>query len=218
MKDFSEYEKHESWGMIGAYKCQGECDTFFQSDVPCHNHIRLTIKKAKKQRGLNRDWVSGDEIVCEVKLTPFQWAELLTNMNYCDGVPCTFTYTEKDGCIDFKREEKHLDLVIQESDKTVDYGKEKLQTAIQKVVDLANEKKITKKVADELLQELGSANSCFSGSKLDYIKRQAQENIEEMTVQAKANISSYIDYKIYSTGLKELERLKIGSGDNGRSD
>ena len=61
------------------------------------------------------------------------------------------------------------------------------------------------------MSELEIANGCLGGSKLDYIKRQAQEKIEEMTVQAKANISAYIDYKIYSTGLQELERLKIES-------
>lgn len=209
MKDFSECERHESWGMIGAYKCEGECDTFFQSDIPCHNYIKLVIKTAKKQRGLSKDWVHGERIVCEVKLTPNQWVEMLTNMNYCDGVPCTFTYTEKLGSIDFKPEGNRLDLLIQESDQTVDLGKEKLESAIDKIISLVNEKKITRKLADELLPDLEKANSCLFGESLDFVKRQAKEKIENMTVQAKSNIASYIDYKIYSTGLKELERLKI---------
>lgn len=218
MKDFREEETHESWGMIGAYKCQGECDTFFQSDVPCYNYIKLVIKTARKQRGLSKDWVHGDKIVCEVKLTPNQWVEMLTNMNYCDGVPCTFTYTEKLGSIDFKPESNRLDLLIQESDEKVDEGKEKLELAIKKVISLVNEKRISKKIADEFLGDLEKANSCLSGGGIEFVKRQAKEHIENMTVQAKSNIASYIDYKIYTTGLKELEKLRIEGDKHNEND
>ena len=68
-----------------------------------------------------------------------------------------------------------------------------------------------KEVAEELLLELGKANSCFCGDSIDFIKKQARGHIENMVVQAKANISAYIDQKIYSTGLQELEKLKLES-------
>ena len=208
MKD---YKKHKSWGMIGAYRCQGDSKSFFQSDVPCNNHICVRIKTAQLHRDLNRDWVMGDSLIVSVKLTPMQWAEMLTNMNCGDGVPCTLEFTEKDGLIDFEPEENRLDLLLKETDEKVDKGKEYIKAVQDKIINLANEKKISKKVAEELLFELKNANSCLGGNSIDFIKKQAKEHIENMTVQAKANIGAYIDHKIYSTGLQELERLKLGA-------
>lgn len=204
------YETHRSWGMIGVARCSGGGNGFFQSDIHCGEYIQLTIKTAQKQRSLNKDWVMGDEILCQVKLTPMQWAEMLTLMNYGDGVPCTIQYTEKDGYVKFQQEEDKLELLLKETDEKVDKGKEYIKSVETKIINLANEKKISKKVAEELLYELGNANSCLGGHSIDFIKKQAREQIENMTVQAKANITAYVDNKIYSTGLKELERLKLG--------
>lgn len=182
---------------------------FFQSDIPCNEFIQITIKTAEVTRHLNRDWVMGDKILCQVKLTPMQWAEMLTLMNYGDGVPCTIQYTEKDGYIKFKDEEDKLDLLLKETDEKVDKGKEYIKNAESKIINLANEKKISKKVAEELLFELGEADSCFGGHSIDFIKQQAREHIENMAIQAKANITAYVDSKIYTTGIQELEKLKL---------
>lgn len=206
MKD---WKTHKSWGMIGAYRCQGNATEFFQSDVPCNNHISIRIKTAQLHRECNRDWVMGDNLLVSVKLTPMQWAEMLTNLNCGDGVPCTIEYTKEDNYIKFQQEEDKLELILKETDEKVDKGKEYIKSVENKIITLANEKKISKKVAEELLFELGNANSCFGGQSIDFIKKQAKEHIENMTVQAKANISAYIDQKIYSSGLQELEKLRI---------
>lgn len=214
MKD---WKTHKSWGMIGAYRCQGSATEFFQSDVPCNNHICIRVKTAQLHRDLNRDWVMGDNLLVSVKLTPMQWAEMLTNLNCGDGVPCTIEYTKDDNYIKFQPEENKLELILKETDEEVNKGKEYIKSVENKIITLANDKKISKKVAEELLFELGNANSCLGGHSIDFIKKQAKEHIENMVVQAKANISAYIDQKIYSTGLKELEHLKlVGENQNER--
>lgn len=213
MRD-NEYKTHRSWGMIGVSRCSCGGSGFFQSDIPCEEYIQLTIKTAEVKRDFSRDWVMGDEKICQVKLTPMQWAEMLTLMNYNDGVPCTIQYTEKDGYIKFQKEEDKLELLLEESDEKVDKGKAYIESVKNKIVNLSNEKKISKKVAEDLLFELGNANSCLGGHSIDFIKKQAKEHIENMTVQAKANIIAYVDNKIYSTGIKELERLKMKGGHN----
>lgn len=208
MKD---WKTHKSWGMIGAYRCQGNATEFFQSDIPCNNHICIRIKTAQLHRDLNRDWVMGGDLLVSVKLTPMQWSEMLTNLNCGDGVPCTIEYTKEDNYIKFQQEEDKLELLLKETDGKVDKGKEYIKSVETKITNLANEKKISKKVAEELLLELGRANSCLGGDSIDFIKKQARCHIENMVVQAKANISAYIDQKIYSTGLQELEKLKLES-------
>ena len=204
-----EYETHESWGMIGASLCTCNGGNFFQSDVPCHNLISITIKQAEKQRMLNKDWVHGKKTICEVYLTPMQWAEMLTNMNYGDGVPCTIRYTETNGLTEFKEEPNNLDLVLEETDSTIDMGLSILDDLKENLKQLLADKKLSKKVYDELTDLLSKANNCLNGNSVDYLKRCAKEEIEKMTVEAKTNICSFIDYKIHSTGLKELERLRL---------
>ena len=207
------YETHESWGMIGASHCTCNSRKFFQSDVPCHNLISITIKQAEKHRDLSRDWVMGKKTICEVYLTPMQWAEMLTNMNYGDGVPCTIRYTESNGLTDFKEEPSKLDLVLEETDSTIDKGVSILGELKENLQQLLADKKLSRKAYDELTHNLARAVDCLGGNSIDFLKRSAKEEIEKMTVEAKANINSFIDYKIHSTGLKEIERLRIESED-----
>lgn len=205
----NEYETHESWGMIGASHCTCNSRKFFQSDVPCHNLISITIKQAEKHRSLSRDWVMGKKTICEVYLTPMQWAEMLTNMNCGDGVPCTIRYTESNGLTDFKEEPSKLDLVLEETDNAIDMGLSILDEVKENLQQLLADKKLSRKAYDELTDSLIKAINCLSGNAIDHLKICAKEEIEKMTIEAKANISAFIDYKVHSTGLKELERLKL---------
>ena len=106
-----EREKDKSWGMVGFYRNYGSGRELFGSDVTNHNTIRLTVKHAIKHRELGRDWTMGDDIICEVELSALQFAELLTNMNMGDGVPCTIRYTREDGYVDYKNEKSKRDVV-----------------------------------------------------------------------------------------------------------
>ena len=212
MKD---YETHESWGMIGASHCSCNSREFFQSDVPCHNIISITVKQAQKHRNLSRDWVMGEKTICEVHLTPMQWAEMLTNMNCGDGVPCTIRYTENKGLIDFKQEQYKLDLVLEEINSTVDSGLSALNELQGNLQQLLADKKISRKAYEELTDNLRKAVNCLDGSSIDYLKRSAKEEVEKMTVEAKANICSFVDYKVRTTGLQELKKLNAQIDDKG---
>ena len=56
----TEYESHDSWGMIGIYHQSHTSRELFGSDVTNSNTICLKIKTAKCSRDLGRDWIMGD--------------------------------------------------------------------------------------------------------------------------------------------------------------
>lgn len=199
-----EMEKHPSWGMIGFYHSQGGARQLFGSDVTNHNTIRLAIKHARKSRELGRDWTMGDGMICEVELSALQFAELLTNMNIGDGVPCTIRYTNNDGYIEYQEERSKLDVIYKERDDVVEKAHSNLRDVERGIAELINNKKIAKSVGAELLHKLSAALSDLEGSNFEFYKRQATEEIDKMVVEAKSQISEYVNAKIYSVGLEAL--------------
>lgn len=197
-------EKHASWGMVGFYHTQGGERQLFGSDVSNRNTICLVIKHAEKYRELSRDWTMGGDTICEVELSSLQFAELLTNMNVGDGVPCTIRYTNNDGYIKYQEEKSKIDIIREERANTVDKALASVREAVSEIHKLIENKKITQTAGNGLLSKLTHALSDLDGSNRDFFKRQSEEEINKMVVEAKSQISEYINHKIYSVGLEAL--------------
>lgn len=196
--------KHASWGMVGFYRTQGYGRQCFGSDVTNHNTIRLVLKHAIKHRELGKDWTMGDDTICEIELTSLQFAELLTNMNCGDGVPCTIIYTNNDGHIVYKPEKSKIDIIREERDKNIDGAFSALKEVENEIIALINNKKLAKSVGSELSHKLSVALSNLEGFGYDYYKKQATEEIDSMVVEAKSQISEYVSAKIHSIGLETI--------------
>ncbi len=207
-----DFKTDKSWGMIGAYHVQGSANDFFQSDISTPNFIEIVIKTAQKQRGLNRDWVMGDKTICTVKLTPLQWAEMLTSMNTGDGVPCTIKYTETDGRIQFMPEDDKLEVIVQEQNEQVNKASNKLEELSNKLKALNDDKRISNKAFEELDTIINDCKYSMDNGGGTFLKQQARKEIERMVAQAKATVSAYTEHKIRSVGLEciknELPKLK----------
>ena len=197
-------QKHASWGMVGFYRTQCSGRQCFGSDVTNSNTMRLTVKHAAKHRELGRDWCMGDDTICEIELTSLQFAELLTNMNCGDGVPCTILYTDNEGHIKYKPEKSKIDIIREERDKSIDGAFSALKEIEEEITALINNKKIAKSVGGELSHKLSVALSNLEGFGYEYYKEQASEEIDKMVVEAKSQISEYIAAKIHSVGLEAL--------------
>ena len=197
-------EKDKSWGMVGFYRNYGSGRELFGSDVTNHNTIRLAIKHAIKHRDLGRDWTMGDDMICEVELSALQFDELLTNMNVGDGVPCTIRYTREDGYVDYKNEKSKIEVIQEERSAEIDEAALNLQEAINQLSELISNKKIPKTIGGELLHKLKVATSNLEGSSYEFYKKQAFNEVAQMVVEAKSQISEHINHKIYSVGLEHL--------------
>ena len=90
--------EHPSFGTIAfSRRAGGEGNALFGSSIYHHDTIHLAIRHADMTRGLNADWYMGRSEIIECEMSYSQFVEAITNMNVGTGIPCTLTYTEKDG-------------------------------------------------------------------------------------------------------------------------
>ena len=200
-----EYETHDSWGMVGIYHQHHGGRQLFGSDVTNHNTICLKIKTAQCERDLGNDWIMGDKTLIEVTLSANQFADLLTNANIGDGVPCTIEYVIGKGMIKYKPQKPKIEVIEEERDALAEKALSDIHSSIAMVKELLEKKKISKTVGEELLFNMNGALSSLVGGGKEFYKKQARQEVEDMIVEAKRQVQSYVDNKIYSTGLQMLK-------------
>lgn len=198
-------EKHESWGVVGLYHQYHNGRELFGSDVTNHSTICLKIKTAQCSRELGRDWIMGDETLIEISLSANQFADMLTNTNMGDGVPCTIEYVRGMGSIQYKPQKPKLEVIEEERDLLAESVVEHIQASISMVEDLVKNKKISKVAGDALIFNMRKAHSDLVGGGKEFYKKQAKQEVESMVVEAKRQVQEYVDSKIYSTGLQMLK-------------
>ena len=80
---------HPTFGMVSLSRVTGEM-RLFGSHMPSNSTaMKLTVKRADHQFSLGQTWIFGRKTVCEVYLSPAQFAQLLTSVGQGDGTPCT---------------------------------------------------------------------------------------------------------------------------------
>ena len=200
-----EYEKHDSWGMVGIYHQHHCYKELFGSDVTNYNTICLKIKTAQCSRDLGRDWIMGDRTLIEITLSANQFADLLTNANIGDGVPCTIEYIAGKGMIEYKPQKPKLEIIEEERDELAESTVNDLKSSIAMVEELIANKKLSQSTGKELLSKVKGAYYSLVGGSKEFFKKQAKQEVNDMVVEAKRQVQSYVDNKIYSTGIKMLQ-------------
>ena len=203
--DFKGRITDKSYGLIGASRVSSSAfgRELFMSDVTVNNFIELKISQASVSRGYGRDWTSAEKSIIKVYITPVQWAEMLTCLNVGDGVPCTIAFTENDGYIKYKPLPSKIDMIEQESVKELDKAQENIKDVISVLESAKGKGSLTKKQIAECIETL--KKSQYVSSNTSFIREQAKEEIGRMVTQAKAQVSEFIDHKIYSTGINALK-------------
>jgi hypothetical protein len=200
-----EFETHDSWGMVGIYHQQHNGRQLFGSDVTNCNTLCLRIKTARCSRELGRDWIMGDKTLIEITLSANQFADLLTNANVGDGVPCTIEYVMGKGLIEYQPQKPKLEIIEEERDALAEKALSDINSSIAIVKELIEKKKLSKTMGEELLFNMNRALSSLAGGGKEFYKKQAKREVENMVVEAKRQVQSYVDNKIYSTGLQMLK-------------
>lgn len=199
------YKSHKSWGMIGVNRVSfsGE-QQLFGSDVTNHTGFQLRIRHACKSRELGRDWTMGDDLICEIVLSPNQFVDMIANMNVGDGVPCTITWTRQDGSIEFEPEESKLSVIEADRLKCDQDIMDKLKDCITQLHGLVENNKMPKIVGSETVTRLRNIYKYLDSAGSDFLRSQAKKEIESMVTEAKSQVSEFVNNKIYSVGLQSL--------------
>jgi len=100
-----EPERHESYGMLSISRMTSTpAKPIFGSSIRHSNIISLKILKGRKYRNFQKDRYMGDGTICEIWLSPTQFAEAITSFNIGDGVPCNIQHVKGDKWDEEKRQ------------------------------------------------------------------------------------------------------------------
>lgn len=202
----TQYE-HPAYGMISYGRVNGRTK-LVGSELQHQNFIHLEIETAKKWRNHHSDKFYADKTVVEIYLTEQQWATFISSPN-TSGVPCTFR--RKPASNEFiqipslEEEDKH-ELAKQE---LKEYAKEISKDLVDEVIKL--KKLLTNPTVKktELAAIVKALDLAVQGinSNMPFHVDQHKEFMEENLSSAKSEIEGYINNKIYSLGLSELQKV-----------
>lgn len=210
MSDDREIEKHESYGLIGFSRVSSTGGrNFFGSSVKSSHYIELTIRRGHRTRNLNQYWYGPDEEIVELRLSPNQFAELLTTMNMGSGVPCTIQYvgrTKMEECpsIDqrekFEREFAHdvKSAVVSAKQLAADVEELFKRPTVNKGDRLAVLEKLRM-----LMQEIES--------NMPFVQTQFNEAMDKTVAEAKGEVEAFVNHKIHSLGIAALNSEVIAA-------
>lgn len=201
---FDEKESHESFGLVGFSRVTSTPPVnFFGSSIRSGHYVVLRVKRAERARDLSNYWYHSLEPLIQIRLSPNQFAELLTTMNVGDGVPCTIEavgYEQMPPCpaVDQRAKyedefKKHVADTAAEAVELRDYVTnlffEKERLSKQDRLDI-------KKRLDLLVQQIKS-NTPF-------IQSQFNEAMDKTVAEAKGEVEAFVNHKIHSLGIQAL--------------
>lgn len=184
---------HESYGQLGFTRwTSGGKHAFYGSDLKHDRGITMRLHESELIRHLNYDRHHADRLICEVRLTEAQFAEMITSMNTGDGVPVTITMRHTEG---FQKMEEtpfaHKgEQVLKEVRDDAKRATTELRAALKRLEGLVTAPgNVSKTMLKDILSELKSGASA-ADDHLPFIVDQFSKVVEKMVVDATATISA----------------------------
>ena len=202
-------ESHESFGMIGFARVAGgggKRRLLFGSHLENHYEtIQMTIKTAVRKHGLSRDWHHGIDTLIQVEMSPVQFSQLLTTMNFGDGVPCTIRYKAGQGYL-----EPVPDSYVPEPTKILNEAKSHFESLFQDIdtksseIDKILSKKTLSKQDKQRIKHLSNDIFAWAKANAPFIFRSFESSIEKVVTAAKAQVEEFALSTLIRAGMQKL--------------
>lgn len=201
---FEDREKiyHPSFGMLSIHRSNGHSGFLFGSNAEPDNYITLELSTAHLERELSNDWYHTDDKVLRLKMSPVQFAELLTTVD-SNGVPCTiemFDGKKIEQCTTVEDKKTATHRQFRERMKSFAVEIEEKYKSAQAII---NKKTLSKKDQEELkwfyermVQEMKS--------NIPFFLEVFQEGMDKIVLDAKAEIHASMTHAIVAAGVKTL--------------
>jgi len=207
-------ESHPAYGQVGFSRITCTPGTrLYGSSLPRHgSYVRLRISRSERSTHLHHDSFFERERLIEVDLSSVQFAELLTGMNYGSGVPCTIRYIGGERIPDVPEDEETLIERVNE-----DWGKElaefrDMATALkQRADEVLSKGAVSAKDRKELQHDIMLLEQHVRAN-FPFVMESFGKEATRIVAAAKAEVDATVTHAVQATGLKELERLRLGDG------
>lgn len=177
---------------------------FYGSDIGCNSYIMLEIKTSVKSRQLSNDYFFADETILRARLSPNQFAELLTTMNTCGGVPATLERFNPVGLPSGRIPEPICENKADIFKNEIEFDAQHIFVSINDLTNEINDLKISNKQKDNLIKKISGLKSLFT-DKLPFIIDQAKEQVDNIIAAGKGAIDSFYTGVINRLGIEALK-------------
>lgn len=206
-KDETYTESHPSYGMIRVGRTHGSGGRrLFGSPIENATLITLEICEGVVNRDLARDWYHARGRLIEVAMSPAQFAELITNMNVGDGVPCTLEYVlgkRRPDCPQRHQREEIVDEFKSEMKNLAARVKERTEAALA-ILDNKDKKTLTVADRSTIRAALDAVARSLTDS-VPFIHSQFDEAMDKTVNAAKAELSAAAMTIAHSMGLEQMQ-------------
>lgn len=202
----AEDEEHPGFGHVVVHRVSSSPGkSLFDSEILHQHWMTITVTRASRKRGLNRDWIHPDKQVLEIGLSEAQWAALVSSPN-SSGTPCTIMFTEQDGRMDEVPFEPRLAVSQREV-------KEAAQRMYADALEKLEEVKTKPTKANIRNLEIALRNA---KPNVEYTARTLTEHTENTVQKARADIEAMITAHAEKLGLDaaQIVPLELGTGDD----
>lgn len=195
-------EEHPSYGMLRFSRISGGNSPLFGTSIRHNQAVLVELHKAVRVRNLHNDHYHDRELIVEAWMSPAQFAEAITTLNYGNGIPVTLRWV--DG--------KQIPLpefhdIKQEFRDEFKQRTDELSTQLAGIVKdfeaVINAGSIPKSKAKEILSQMKNAVMQIQ-SNLPFTADQFGEQMEKTVAIAKAEVDAVVQHAVTSVGLKAI--------------
>jgi hypothetical protein len=177
----------------------------FGSSVACDQIIQLSIMEGEVSRDLSQDWVHGHKNIVEVWMTPAQFAELLTSMNYGSGAPGTLRFLRNEGEFELPELPSKSEQFREEIDRDVAEFQRTIARASKKAKELLDDPKPPTKAMRQELKLMIDGIEKFAGDHLPFVMDQFNRQMAKTVTECKAEVDAFVTHVVQKTGLDALK-------------
>lgn len=203
MRDFKK-DKHESYGLVQMSRINGQFQGLFGTNVDSGSAVALRVKRASVDRGLNRNWIHGEEELIEVILSPNQFSELLTTMNSGSGVPCTIQHVAGKRAEHPPQQLTEPELIREEFKEKIKELDTKMNEFGQQIVKILDKKTINKGDRGEIIEHLKMLHREI-GADFPFVLKQFNKSTEKIVKEAKSVVDAFVTSTITNAGIKAIK-------------
>ena len=195
--------KHPSFGMLGFSRVNGNSGYLFGTNVQPDNYIEMRLYTGRMKRDDIEDNFYPDDNILTVKMSPVQFSELITSMNYARGVPCTITSFNGKKVEQAKNIENRKTFSARSFNDKMSKFAASINKNMTTAEKLIAKKNLSKKDQEELRMMLYRIQTELT-SNIPFFRQMLQEEMDKIVVDAKAEIDAAMQHAVTKAGIKAL--------------
>ena len=197
-----EIHKHPSYGMLRIGRVCGHSGHLFGSNAEPNNYISMELHRGHMEREMSNDWYPADEMLFRVKMSPVQFAELLTTQNGA-GVPVTIERMNGERVEQLEYVEDKRQATARQFRERMDEFLKRIKERQEKAEEVIGKKSLSKNDQQQLRNLISSVIQEVELN-MPFFVTCFDEEMEKVVLDAKAEIHAAITHTIVQAGIKAL--------------